>query len=109
VDWCLINPLNVLSWPVTGSIHFHDKLDLFHILISPDKKRVESGESQVIQLFRDYRVEIVATPHSRQRDFIDVINPQAGHILCDRAPVICGISLRIHRNSRVMTSMASRL
>ena len=55
-----------------------------------------------------YRVETVATPHSRHRAFIDVISPQAGHILWDRAPVICGINLRIHRNSSVMRSRASR-
>jgi hypothetical protein len=55
-----------------------------------------------------YRVETAATPHSKQRAFIDVINPQAGHILCDRTAVICGISLRIHRNSSVIKSRASR-
>jgi hypothetical protein len=55
-----------------------------------------------------YRVETVTTPHSMQRAFCDVINPQAGHILCDRTSVICGINLRIHRSSSVMRSRVNR-
>ena len=55
-----------------------------------------------------YRVETVDTPHSTQRAFCDVIKPQAGHILCDRTPVICGIDLRIHRSSSVTRIRVSR-
>jgi hypothetical protein len=55
-----------------------------------------------------YRVETVTTPHSTQRAFCDVINPHAGHILCDRTPVICGINLRIQRSSSVMRNRVNR-
>jgi|HubBroStandDraft_2_1064218.scaffolds.fasta_scaffold18334_4 hypothetical protein len=45
---------------------------------------------------RAYGFEKVATPHSKQRGFSrDVINPQRGHILCDRNPVIGDFGLRI--------------
>ena len=69
-----------------------------NLTIKPGGKR----RSQFVPVLRHYRVETVATPHSKQRLFSEVINPQAGHILCDRTPVICGISLRIHRSSRIM-------
>jgi hypothetical protein len=43
-----------------------------------------------------YGVENLAAPHSKQRGFSrDVINPQDGHILCDRNPAPCGLSLPI--------------
>jgi hypothetical protein len=60
------------------------------------------GRSQFVPVWRHYRVESVATPHSKQRLFSDVINPQAGHILCDRPLALCGISLRIDRSSRIV-------
>ena len=65
-------------------------------------KQGGKGRSQFVPVWRHYRVETVATPHSKQQLFSDVINPQAGHILCDRTPVICGISLRIHRSSGIV-------
>jgi hypothetical protein len=56
-----------------------------------------------------YRSEKLATPHSKQRALSrDVINPQDGHILCDRNPVICGFSLRILWSSRIVNSTISR-
>ena len=64
--------------------------------------------AQFISPATHYRVETVATPHSKHRAFSDVISPQAGHILWDRTPLLCGINLRIHRNSRVTKSRASR-
>jgi hypothetical protein len=33
-----------------------------------------------------------------------VINPQDGHILWDRTPVICGFSLSLQRSSRMVKS-----
>lgn len=54
---------------------------------------------------RAYGFDKVATPHSKQRGFSrDVINPQKGHILCDRSPVICGFGLRIQCASRITKS-----
>jgi len=51
---------------------------------------------------------MLATPHSRQRGLSrDVINPQAGHILCDRNPVVCGFSLPIQRSNRIVSSTIS--
>ena len=56
-----------------------------------------------------YRFATLATPHSRQRGLSrDVINPQAGHILCERNPVLSGFILRIQRSSRIVNSTISR-
>jgi hypothetical protein len=64
---------------------------------------------QLISPLSHYRFETLATPHSKQRAFSrDVINPQAGHILCDRNSVICGFSLRIPWSSRIVKSTISR-
>jgi hypothetical protein len=65
-------------------------------------KQGGKGRSQFVPVWRHYRVETVATPHSKQRLFRDVINPQAGHILCDRTLALCGISLRIDRSSMIV-------
>jgi hypothetical protein len=109
VDWSRFNSLHVLGSAGTATVHFHDEFDCLHIFMS---LRGETGRrmvnEQFIPLLRHYRVETVATPHSKQRAFSDVINPQAGHILCDRTPVICGISLRIHRSSRIVKTTISR-
>jgi hypothetical protein len=60
-------------------------------------------------LHHNYRFGTLATPHSKQRGFSrDVINPQDGHILCDRSPVICGFSLRIEWSSLIVNSTISR-
>jgi hypothetical protein len=37
-----------------------------------------------------------------------VINPQDGHILCDRNPMACGFSLRIQVSSRIVKITISR-
>jgi hypothetical protein len=37
-----------------------------------------------------------------------VINPQAGHILCDRNPAICGFSLRIPRNTKIANKTTNK-
>jgi hypothetical protein len=36
-----------------------------------------------------------------------VINPQDGHILCDRNPMLCGFSLRIRLSSRIVNNTIS--
>jgi hypothetical protein len=42
-----------------------------------------------------YAFEKLTTPHSKQRRFSrEVINPQDGHILCDRNPAGSGFGLR---------------
>ena len=48
-------------------------------------------------------------PHSKQFGFNrDVINPQEGHILCDRNPATCGFSLRVLWSSRIVNSAIRR-
>ena len=48
-------------------------------------------------------------PHSKQHALNrDVINPQDGHILCDRYPAIRGCGLRILWSSRIANSAISR-
>ena len=37
-----------------------------------------------------------------------MINPQEGHILCDRNPMVCGFSLRIQVSSRIVQITISR-
>ncbi len=50
-----------------------------------------------------YNFEKLVTPHSKQRGLSrDVINPQDGHILCDRNPAGCGFSLRFQWSSRMV-------
>src|SRR5258708_2835193 len=65
-------------------------------------KQGGKGRSQFVPVWRHYLVETVATPHSKQRLFSNVTNPQAGHILCVRTLALCGISLRIDRSSRIV-------
>src|SRR5258708_11211622 len=55
-----------------------------------------------------YYFETLATPHSRHRGLSrDVINPQDGHILCDRNLVLCAFTLRLRRSSRIANSTIS--
>ncbi len=55
------------------------------------------------------RPETLATPHSKQRSFVrDVINPQNGHILCDRNPANCGFRVRIRWSRTITKSTNSR-
>src|SRR5271169_1115870 len=56
-----------------------------------------------------YRFGTLVAPHSKHRGFSrDVINPQNGHILCERNPVTCGFRLRIHFSSRIVNSTINR-
>ncbi len=65
--------------------------------------------SDCLSIFNIYRLEMLATPHSRQRGLIrDVINPQDGHILCDLNPTACGFNLRIQATSRIVNNTISR-
>src|SRR5260370_138317 len=74
------------------------------------RKREKVKESSDLFLrCHTYRFEMLATPHSKQRGFSrDVINPQNGHILCDRTPATSGFSLRIQWSSRIVTSTINR-
>jgi hypothetical protein len=57
----------------------------------------------------NYRLGKLATPHSRQRGLSrEVINPQGGHILCDRTSAISGFGLRLQWSSRIVISTMSR-
>ena len=53
-----------------------------------------SREQQRLFLHRyTYGFGMLAMPHSKQRGFNrDVINPQDGHILCDRNPPVCAFT-----------------
>lgn len=56
----------------------------------------------------EYTTAVKGLPHSKQFAFNrDVINPQDGHILCDRSPATWGFSLRIQRSSRIVNSRTS--
>jgi hypothetical protein len=57
----------------------------------------------------EYTTAVKDLPHSKQLAFNrDVINPQDGHILCDRNPATCGFSLRIQWSNRIVKRMISR-
>jgi hypothetical protein len=112
VHWCRIDALDILRGASAASVHFHHKFNVFHILVLSEdvpEKCEHSGPSMSPPSQRHtYRFETLATPHSRQRGLSrDVINPQDGHILCDRDPVISGFSLRIRRSSRIVNSTIS--
>jgi hypothetical protein len=56
----------------------------------------------------EYTTAVKGLPHSKQFAFNrDVINPQDGHILCDRSSATCGFTLRIQRSSRIVNSRMS--
>jgi hypothetical protein len=67
------------------SIHFHNKFDVFHILMSLSGKfwgKVSEAEVHFFDV--EDTTAVKGLPHSKQLAFNrDVINPQAGHILCD--------------------------
>jgi len=84
---------------------------LLPLLSFREKTEQENGEESSDLFLRrhTYRLEMLATPHSKQRGFSrDVINPQNGHILCDRNPATSGFSLRIQWSSRIVNSPISR-
>ncbi len=51
-----------------------------------------------------YGFAALTAPHSRQRAFRDVINPQDEHILCARNPPAGDFSLSLQRSSRMVKS-----
>ncbi|MFZ0898734.1 MAG: hypothetical protein WAN21_05500 [Candidatus Sulfotelmatobacter sp.] len=57
----------------------------------------------------EYTTAVKGLPHSKQLAFSrDVINPQDGHIRCDRNPAICGFSVRIRWSSKITKSTIRR-
>jgi hypothetical protein len=67
------------------------------------------GQAAVYFFEVEYTTAVKGLPHSKQLAFNrGVINPQDGHILCDRNPATCGFSLRIQRNSRIVKRTISR-
>jgi hypothetical protein len=66
-------------------IHFHNKFDVFHILMSLAEKFWGKVSEAAVHFFDvEYTTAVKGLPHSKQLAFNrDVINPQAGHILCD--------------------------
>ncbi|MFZ0200543.1 MAG: hypothetical protein WAL05_15220 [Candidatus Sulfotelmatobacter sp.] len=57
----------------------------------------------------EYTAAVKGLPHSKQRSLVrDVINPQDGHIRCDRNPAICGFSVRIRWSSKITKTTISR-
>ena len=108
VDWCRINSLHVLGGSRASSAYFHNKFDNFHVCLLSGKLPRESCAAIYFHN-HIHRFETLATPHSRQRGLRrDVINPQDGHILCDRNPMACGFSLRIQCSSRNVKNTISR-
>jgi hypothetical protein len=64
-----------------------------------------SSQHHLFTINAPYRSETLATPHSKQRAFSrDVINPQNGHIRCDRSPAI-RVLLRIQWSSRIVVTI----
>jgi len=64
----------------------------------------------VVHFFEvEYATAVNGLPHSKQLGFSrGVINPQDGHILCDRTPATCGFTLRIQWSSRIVKRTISR-
>lgn len=78
----LINSLHILGSATTASIHFHNKFDVVHMFMS--FVWLWNLEQSAVHFFEVwYSTAIKGLPHSKQLAFSrDVINPQAGHILC---------------------------
>jgi len=111
------------SWPSSGNLsltEIHGKptifcvtsifLQSFVVLTSTDQNLADCGANQrsIVNRFtlRCYSKDL---PHSKQRALNrDVINPQAGHILCDPYPAICGFRLRISWSRRIANSTIRR-
>jgi hypothetical protein len=55
-------------------------------------------------LYCRYNFAALTAPHSRQRAFRDVINPQDEHILCARNPLVCRFSVSLQRSSKMVKS-----
>ena len=116
LDGSRINSLHVFGGASTATVHFYDKFGLFHVFVTTPvfsrRKRDRRTVNKAADLFlrpHTYRLKMLATPHSKQRGFSrDVINPQNGHILCDRNPATSGFSLRIQWSSRSVTNPISK-
>lgn len=106
MDWCRINPLHVFGGTSTASVHFYNKFDVLHFLSS----FCESAKKAAIHFLEvECTTAVKGLPHSKQFAFNrGVINPQDGHILCGRNPVICGVSLRIQWASRIVRSTINK-
>jgi hypothetical protein len=89
-----IHSLNVFGAASTDTVHFHNKFDALHILISSETfcERMR----RAVHFFEVENTSVMGLPHSRQLAFRrEVIKPQDGHILSDAAPATCGLSLRV--------------
>ena len=106
MDWCRINPLHVFGGASTASIHFYNKFDTFHFL-NPFSESMNKEEIHFLEV--ECTTAVKGSPHSKQFAFNrGVINPQDGHILCDRYPVSCGLTRRIQWASRIVRSTINK-
>jgi hypothetical protein len=103
---CHLDRSRIDSLDVGGSAsaadHFHNKFYVFHIVMS--SREASMGGRAVHRSICRYNFAALTAPHSRQRAFRDVINPQDEHILCARNPPVCGFSLNLQRSSRMVKS-----
>jgi hypothetical protein len=105
VDRSRINSLNVFGSASAAAVHFHNKFDVLHTLISLIEKVPGANEASGHFFEVEYTTSVKGLPHSKQLAFNrDVINPQDGHILCDPDPATCGLNLRIQWASRIAKS-----
>jgi hypothetical protein len=84
-----IHLLHILRGARAATIDFHNKLNAFHVWLLGGKRSGKTNSTAIWISLSHYRFEMLATPHSRQRGLsLAVINPQDGHILCDRNPTV---------------------
>jgi hypothetical protein len=83
---------------------------MFFISYVPERKVLGSLSQAAVYFFEvEYTTAVKGLPHSKQLAFNrDVINPQEGHILCDRNPATCGFSLRIQWSIRIVKRTISK-
>ncbi len=67
VDGSRINSLNVFRGAGTASIHFHNKFDVLHILISLMEQFSGTNEAAVHFFEVEYTTAVKGLPHSKQR------------------------------------------
>jgi hypothetical protein len=84
MNWHWINALHIFGGAITAMVYFHNKFDVFRFVCP-----FSNGNRTLICYFEIvYTTAGIGLPHSKQRAVeLDVINPQDGHILCDRSPV----------------------
>ena len=74
------------------------------------KIRGSSQNGSLCQMGRGPYGVMKLFPHSTQAALdLGVIKPQAGHILCDAYPAICGFTYRILKTHAATNTIASRL